>query len=347
MKFKLFTLLVSFVLLITCSCGLQAGNQTQTPISLSVLDEHPVTQIELSGPVSKANAEVSGMAWCGDRLILLPQFPDQFQEEGMGRVFSINRDLISAYVDSDAPTPVEPDQVIFDTDGLPKTISGFEGFEAIVFDGDSVFVTIESSQSNGMMGYLVKGSVNSDCSQIILDADSRTELMPQAALRNISDETILIYNQNIYTIYEANGTTINPNPVAHKFDLNLAPEGDVSLPNIEYRLTDATTVAGDGSFWAINYFFPGDTKLLPTDDQIAEEFGIGMTNQEYEQVERIIRMQISEDGIHLADVTPIYLTLTSDEANNWEGIVRMGEGFLLVTDEYPTTTLGYVRGVKE
>ncbi len=64
-------------------------------------------------------------------------------------------------------------------------------------------------------------------------------------------------------------------------------------------------------------------------------------------MERIIKLQITTDGIQLADVTPIYLTLTSDESNNWEGLVRMNDGFLLVTDEYPTTILGYVSGVKE
>ena len=337
-------------LLLIC-VGLVCACQSRNPIEVGsetiLLEEHPVTQIELAGPVSKANAEVSGMAWCGDNLILLPQFPDQFKEDGAGRVFSITKEMISVYLNADNPTSIEPDKVIFDTDELPDLISGFEGFEAIAFDGDNVFVTIESHRSNGMMGYLVKGQVNVDCSKIILDSNTRTELVPQADLSNMSDETILLFDDNLYTIYEANGINVNPNPVAHEFDLDLNPEGDVSLTNIEYRLTDATTVAADGTFWAINYFFPGDTKLKPADDRISEEFGSGLTHQDYEQVERIIQLQITAEGIQLADVSPIYLTLTSEESNNWEGLVRMGDGFLLVTDEYPTTILGYIEGIKE
>jgi hypothetical protein len=280
-------------------------------------------------------------------LILLPQFPDQFKEDGIGRVFSIPRDMISTYLYTESPSPIEPEKVVFDTDGLSKHLSGFEGFEAIAFNGDKVFVTIETSPSGGMMGYLVSGQVSSDCSQIILDSQTMAELVPQADLSNMTDETILLFEDNLYTIYEANGANVNSAPVAHEFTFSLIAEGDVSLPNIEYRLTDATTVAADGSFWAINYFYPGDTKLKPAEDQIALDFGIGLTHQSTEQVERLIEMQITDEGIQLMDVTPIYLTLTSDESNNWEGLVRFDDGFLLVTDEYPTTILGYVEGVKE
>ena len=69
----------------------------ETTQNVTLLEEHPVTQIELAGPVSKANAEVSGMAWCDEHLILLPQFPDQFKEDGTGSVFSIAKSLVSEY----------------------------------------------------------------------------------------------------------------------------------------------------------------------------------------------------------------------------------------------------------
>ena len=53
-----------------------------------------------------------------------------------------------------------------------------------------------------------------------------------------------------------------------------------------------------GTFWAINYFYPGDTKLLPGDDQIALTYGIGLTHQTAEQVERLwFKMQITDAGV--------------------------------------------------
>lgn len=287
------------------------------------------------------------MAWCGDQLILLPQFPDQFQADGVGRVFSIDKATLSAYLDGASAAPIEPEQIVFDTDGLPKALSGFEGFEAIAFDQDVVYVTVETRQSGGMLGYILRGAVSGDCSEIVLDPESRQEIPPQANLSNMTDETIVISGQKVYTFYEANGIHVNPESLAHVFDLDLTPLGTVEFPNIEYRVTDGTAAAEDGSFWVFNYFYPGDTKLKPGDDQIALSYGIGQTHQTAEQVERIVEMQVTASGIVLLDVAPIYLQLESEESFNWEGLVRMGEGFLIVTDEYPTTILGYVSGVKE
>ncbi len=314
---------------------------------LAIVEEHPVTQIELSGPVASSQAEVSGMAWCGDHLILLPQYPDKFTDDGIGRVFSIPKSVLSAYLSGETSAAIEPDRIVFDTDGLSKELTGFEGFESIAFWQDTVYVTIETHQSGGMMGYLVKGTVSADCTAITLDAGTRQELPPQANLSNMTDETILVYQDQVYTVYEANGVNVNPDPTSYVFSLGLDPLGTAVFPSIEYRVTDATTVADDGTFWAINYFYPGDTKLVPGDDQIALTYGIGLTHQNAEQVERLVEMQITADGVILVETAPIYLELDSEESFNWEGLVRMDDGFLLVTDEYPTTILGYVAGVKE
>jgi hypothetical protein len=337
-------LIAAIFLVVLAAC--QAAPTAEAP-DLVTLEEHPVTQIELAGPVASSQSEVSGMAWCGDNLILLPQFPDQFKEDGLGRVFSIPKSALSAYLDGDSAAPIEPEKIVFDTAGLPQTLSGFEGFEAIAFDQDVVYVTVETRQAGGMMGYLLKGTVAEDCSAVTLDPESRQELPPQADLSNMTDETIILDGDRIYTVYEANGVNVNPEPTAYVFDLALNPQGTVSFPSIEYRVTDATTVDAAGGFWVINYFYPGDTKLKPGDDQLALNYGIGLSHQTAEQVERLVKMRVLDEGIEILDESPIYLVLDSEEAFNWEGLVRMGDGFLLVTDEYPTTILGYVDGVNE
>ncbi|MDY6873507.1 MAG: hypothetical protein SVR81_06015 [Chloroflexota bacterium] len=333
---------VSFVVIVFALTACQTATPTAEEIELTILPEHPVQQIELAGPVAAARAEVSGMAWCGESLILMPQYPDQYAEEGIGQVFSIPKSQISGYLSNELVSPIEPMQILFDTDNLPVELGGFEGFEAITFVGDRVYVTIEAREGTGMLGYLVSGSTNADCSEIKLNRETAVTLEPQANLSNMSDETIIYYQNDIYTIYEANGLNINPNPVAHCFDENLVPFGDVPMAQIEYRVTDATTADADGVFWAINYFYPGDTKLIPAEDQIAMDYGIGASHQSAEQVERLIAFQITTEGIKLSDLPPIYLELTSGESNNWEGLARMDNGFLLVTDEYPSTILGYV-----
>jgi len=323
--------------------GLTACRQEMTtnPESVDVVEEAAQVEIVLEGPIASAQAEVSGMAWCGDQLILLPQYPAMYGEDGTGNVFSISKAQLEAYLTSEDPDPIEPALIPFDSAGFTDVISGFEGFEAIAFNGSEFYITSETRAGDGMLGYLVIGSVAGKCASLELEPETRTAIQPQADLSNMSDETIIIYQYQVHTIYEANGVNVNSDPVVHVFDLSLDPVGELSLPNIEYRITDATSVDDDGVFWAINYFYPGDTKLKPMDDQIALEYGIGTTHQSAEQVERLVAFQFREDTVTLAGIAPIYLAL-EEESSNWEGIVRFLDGFLLVTDEYPTTRLVFV-----
>lgn len=333
--------LLSIVLLL----DLGACRQSTPTVSdsVEVVEETAAIEIDLEGDITSAQAEVSGMAWCGDQLILLPQYPDMYGEDEMGNVFSISKAQLEAYLESETPDAIEPALVPFDSAGFSDLVSGFEGFEAIAFNGSEFYVTSETRADDGMLGYLVKGSVEGDCASLTLEPEISASIQPQADLSNMTDETLIIYQDQVYTIYEANGANVNPNPSVHIFDFSLNPVGELALLNIEYRLTDATTVDEDGVFWAINYFYPGDTKLESAEDQIALEYGIGTTHQSAEQVERLVAFQFQEDAITLAGIAPIYLEL-GEETNNWEGIVRFMDGFLLVTDEYPTTRLVYIAG---
>ena len=327
------------VLISACRSATPAPTETFTTVI-----ERPVTYLELAGPVAASRAEVSAMAWCGDRLILVPQYPAMFQNDGQASVFAIPKAELEAYLDGSSTDAIEPAMVPFYAGDLPDLIDGFEGFESVTFDGDTVYMTIEARDGNGMLGYLVKGAVTGDCTGIVLDTDMMTPIQPQADLNNMTDETIIVYEDRVYTVYEANGVNVNPEPVAHVFGLDLKPLEPIPFPSIEYRVTDATVPDVDGLVWVTNYFYPGDTKLKPGTDEIAVQYGLGESHQEMEQVERLIALQITDEGITFAGIAPIYLELdpSLDDSRNWEGLVRFGEGFLLVTDEYPTTILGYV-----
>ncbi|OQY37114.1 MAG: hypothetical protein B6243_01430 [Anaerolineaceae bacterium 4572_5.2] len=117
--------------------------------------------------------------------------------------------------------------------------------------------------------------------------------------------------------------------------------------NIEYRLTDATKLDGDNRFWAINYFYPGDEDLTPASDPIVETYGEGETHSANDGVERLLQFQYADSGISLTDAAPIQLKLLEEDLRNWEGLVRLGDsGFLLMTDKYPGTILGFVPAAK-
>lgn len=335
-----------FLLCGLCLVGACRRAAPMVPAGAGTLTESPVREVALTGAASLARAEISGMAWCGEDLILLPQYPNSISGGQGAFVFKVAKAELAAYLASASSEPIEPMLTAFDPGGLQNSIPGFEGFEAIVFDGEWFYVSIEARQGGSMQGYLVRGRVEGACEKLAVDPETLKKVSPQADLGNMSDETLIVYGDQLYSMYEANGANVNPEPVAHVFDLSLTPLMEVPMPNVEYRITDATIPDAEGEFWAINTFFPGDTKLKPALDQVAVDYGVGASHQSENQVERLLAFQITEGGIQLVDRPPIYLELAGEVSRNWEGIVRYGEGFLLVTDLFPRTILAFVEQVK-
>ena len=300
-----------------------------------------VTEIELDGPITDANAELSGLGWYGDTLILLPQYPDFSGSETA--VYAIPKATIEAYLDGSATNPITPIAIPVIVDDLSDRISRFEGFESIDFIGDEAYLTIEAS-GGGMRAYLIKGAIAPDLSSLTLDASNLTKIDRQAELGNKSDEALLVTDDQIVTFYEANGVEVNESPVAHLFNTDLSEAGTTTFPNIPYRVTDVTRLDENGRFWAINYNFPGTEDVQTDNDPLAQTYGEGTTHAQSDTVERLVEFQYDADGITMIAQAPIQLQLLdSGDSRNWEGIVRLNDqGFLLVTDKFPSTILGFV-----
>jgi hypothetical protein len=330
--------------LLFAACQGFSGSSSTTSNSSAIPAEVTVLEIPLSGSAAGRRAEISGMAWYGDTLILLPQFPDRFGTEQKGAVFGLSKTILLDYVEKNHASPVEPEIIPFDDGGISQKIKNFEGFEAIAFDGEKVYLTIESSP-NHMKGYVISGRIDPNGSGITLNPASLTEIPMQADLANISDESIILFGDKIFTLYEANGERVNPNPVAHLFDRSLQFLGVLSLPTLEYRITDAAPPDPDGYFWAINAYFPPDQwKLKPGEDFLAERYGLGETHLDNITVERLILFQVEGLEIRLAEVPPVQLHLAGDVApRNWEALALLDQqGFLIATDKFPRTILGFV-----
>jgi hypothetical protein len=281
----------------------------------------------------------------GDTLILLPQYPSRFASQQNGIVFAIPKGTILSYILGDMGGALLPKEIQVEAPGLAENVAGFEGFEALTFSGDRVYMTIESRPEKKMLGFVIAGTVHPDQDVVLLALESLKPLAAQAELSNYSDEAILVYQDKVITFYEAWGARVNPNPVAHIFDQNLNPGEPWQLPNIEYRITDVTKVDEAGRFWAINYLYPGDLeKLDPAEDELVRQYGQGPSHSQSEIVERLVEFQIIGEKIIRTQTPPIQLILSaSGEARNWEGIVRLeGLGFLIATDRYPQTILGFV-----
>ena len=326
------------------STTLPSNNPSQPPLATAttaIPQEQPITIIPLSGPASESKSEISGMAWYNDTLILLPQYPSRFGA-GDGAVFALAKDDILAFLDGTQIGPLSPFEIPVVAPGIEQ-IDGFEGFEAIAFSGNQVFLTIEAKPDN-MIGYLVIGSIDPGLSELRLDSTNLTELPPQAQIDNMTDEALLITPNGVLSFFEANGLKNNPSPIVHTFTLSGESLGTLPMTSLEYRLTDVTPLDDANLFWGINYFYPGDTKLTPDIDPLAAQFGEGQTHAASSAVERLVQFQYSEAGIVLTTTPPIQLQLLAeDEARNWEALAYLDQrGFLLATDKFPTTILAFV-----
>ncbi|HRW49670.1 MAG TPA: hypothetical protein P5333_19270 [Caldilinea sp.] len=306
--------------------------------------EHGVTLIPLAGALAERDAEFSGLARWGDEYVLLPQYPARYG----GNLFTLGETEIVAALaglDGDGLAPVP---LAFDDGGLSSAIRGFEGFEAIAIAGDRVYLTIEADDGPTMTGYLVAGTIDAASRRVTLDPATLAPMAEQAPIDNMSYEALTVLaDGRVLALYEANGANVNPQPVAHLFDAAGAPAGTLPSPTLEYRITDAMPAGEDGRFWAINYYFPGDeAKLVPAADPLAERYGEGATHAANRAVERLVELQATETGVMLVDQPPLQLSLLPGVARNWEGIAPLQteylDGFLLVSDTFPATMLGFV-----
>lgn len=338
-KICLMFILVSF--LFACS-SIQKVQKHEEPVQS---EEVVVQYITLEGEISEPKAEISGLAWYGDYLILLPQYPHLFPSEYDGSFFAIPSSKIAEHLNEVPNAPIKPIPISLNAPGLKDIIEGYEGFESIAFYGNDVFFTVESSPAE-MMGYLFKGTISDDMKIITVEVDTRVELPPRAPISNATDETILVTDDRVITIYEINSEQLETEPYAYVFDHSLNLVDSLSLPYIEYRLTDATELDENSNFWMINYLWPGDQKDQNFSlDPIAQKYGEGETHEKLNTVERLLEFHYSPEGITLNKKTPVQLKLIDDKnSRNWEGIVRYGDrGFLIVSDKYPQTYLGFVR----
>jgi hypothetical protein len=305
------------------------------------MPEVPLTEIAISGPLADPSAEASGLAWYGENLIILPQYPNTFHDKGDGALYYLPKEELGLYLAGARGAPLAPRTIELIAPGLTDKIKNYQGFESIGFSGDKAFFTIKAGEGKDMHSYLISGTINPDLSTLTLDTTKMAEIPAQAKSANRSDEAMLVLEDRILTFYEANGEKIVSDPVAHVFDFDLKPMGTVPMANLEYRLTDTALMTGN-IFWGINSFSPTDKDIKPKEDPITDRYGSGDTHIKYPQVERLISFQYTDSGVTIMNTRPILLSLIEDP-RNWEGMVYMEKrGFLVITDKSPSTILALV-----
>lgn len=287
--------------------------------------------ITLNGDISSPDQEISGLAWHNDNLILLPQYPRDV-------LYSIPKAQINEYLNS-SRTTILPKEIKWNSSGLDKRICGFEGYESIIFNDDTVYVTIEAERRVKNSGYVACGLIDNNKTEITLNKKSLRKIKTPLTLRNMTYETILLDDNSVIAIYEVNSTKVNESPIYHQFDKKLKSDTIKPFPSTEYRITDATEIDNEGRFWVTNYFWPGDYNLIKPDLNYTIS-----TKGDIKPVERLLEFQILDGIIVRTEMPPIDIQLSKfGDSRNWEGIVRLdNRGFLIVTDKFPGTILAFI-----
>jgi hypothetical protein len=275
----------------------------------------PVKLIPLDEPVRERTTEVSGMTWDRDELLVLPQYG--------GKLFAFDKADLARAVDAPRPKAPKSREIQVLPTGFERAFPGFQGFEAIAAANGRLYFLVEAKVDDRMVGYLVSGTRGAV--GIELDLSKVRRLPVPTTLDNLGYEALAIVDNRILAIPELNGRGLNPTSRARVFDFDLNELEPERLPVIDYRVTDATDADAEGRFWVSNYNHPGDEGM-----------------PEAPVVERLVPLKSTSRGV-IAFGEPLNFERTEFDGRNWEAVVPFDQrGFLLMTDMYPRTMLGFV-----
>jgi len=283
---------------------------------LSITDGQSYIEVPLDGLITDRKQEISGMTTYKDNLILLP-------ENRNGYYFYIPFDeIMNTLRTGDKILPI---QKTFTTRKLKERYPGLDGFEAIAFNGDDVYIMVEVRIDGKMAGLLLWGTIIPSTMEIDIPEENIMLIKPPAQIDNFSFESLTITDGQLIMIYETNGSKTIDKPFQYVVNLDDMSINKTPFPNIDFRLTDATSV--DNKFWMINYYWTGDKETLGVPNDVG--------------IERLVEFKLGYNGIERSSSE--YITLDNlDDPHNWEGLVRFGRGFLICTDKWPRMVLGYI-----
>jgi hypothetical protein len=339
---------VAFALVALATCAPQAPERAPPapsrppPSARGPAAEVAIEPIALAPPLNTKRAELSGLAWDGNTLLLLPQYPENF---GDGALFALPKAALERWLGGDHSAPLDATPLAFEASGLVDKVEGYQGYEELIVAGDVAYLSVEGKGSDGRMhGYVVRATIDRARAKVHVDVDTLVKLECPTTHDNIGYEALTTFRGDVIAFYEANGPSVVARPCAYRIDIPGHSATALTLFPLPYRITGATPTDAAGRFWVTNVFWPGEPWLRDGDDPIARRFGKGPTHARFDGVERLVELRVDAAGVVNTDTPPVSLALRDDgRIRNWEGIARFDDrGFLLVSDEHPSTILAFV-----
>ncbi|TAK27538.1 MAG: hypothetical protein EPO40_18145 [Myxococcaceae bacterium] len=339
-------LTLPLVALLALSCS-----GAQRPRARDPNEPVPVLSICLAGEAAARGSEYSGLAWHGDELFLLPQWSPRGltrarSQPGFTRpwVYRIPGARLRAWVDGRDRSPITPERVAFDTINLAND-PDYQGFEAIAFDGDRAALIVERGDRDRMSGLLVTARLD-PARGLVLDRDALALDVPMRS-DNHAYEALTRVDGSWLALFELNGMDASCASTALRLDARGGEPSAVAVEPIPYRVTDATTVDAERRFWVTQYSYRdvGDTAECERSIRAVGCFQEAVDCDPREGATRSVErlLELRDDGTAVRATGRMIRLLREERGRNWEGLARLDDrGFLVVTDEWPRTILGFV-----
>lgn len=315
--------------------------------SASSSEETEVVIIKLASPLDEPDIEISGLAWCGELLILLPQYPERFTGSNRSYFYTVSKSEILSYLNSSSrETKLRAQKLLVYENEIRDRMSFFEGFEAIACEDNVIWLSIEAQNLLGThQAYVVPAELDlaGSTPNISVRTDQIRYIKSQSGIHNKGEEAIVLHGEHLVSLHEVYDQRAVAFPKANRVNRVTGEQSSIDISHLPYRLTDATSVDEDNRFWVINYQYSGDRFARGANDPLATEYGKGTSHKRFYNTERLVEYQFKNDRIERTKEAPIQLLMTSKEGRNWEGIVRLDDmGFLIATDKHPKTIFGFV-----
>ena len=315
--------------------------------------ETSVQSIDFNNQRKFARREFSSLAWLpgNNELGLLEQGSENEKSIPDGHLYCIKKLDLKTSIRHGAPIDESSvRRVSINADGIKEGLPpgyAFDGYESIAFGPDNiVWVTIECEPKRpwraGSIGLLCQGKLQQGGESIKLE-EIVAGLPSQTTVSNMAYESVVDVSNDVIAIHEANSVSKLPRTTG-PMAISKAHRR-IAFPAIPYRTTDATAVE-DGSFWVLNFMFPGDRELRSKKDNLVSGVERGRTHAkamklgpEKQVVERLVEIHVRDKPLRFETGRVLQLELKRQGdgflARNWEGIVRIDDpkGFIIVTDD--------------
>lgn len=304
--------------------------------SLPAAAQSSLKNIPLPHKINSVNEEFSGMTWSGNRLYLLPQYGNHKETllDGEFSLYSLHADSISRVIDG-IDTALTQFKVLSvkNLDKLPDSVKmHYQGFEAITFYKNEVFLAIETDDKYDYC-FIIKGVLDEQQSQILIDPTRTIALKRYPYIFNAGFEslTYLPDKHKLMALFEFNGMHTGGIGFLIDTDFKNKPRA-IAVPYLPFRITDIEATKR-GSIYGINYYWEGDYNVYLNNNisrnqesavrKWAPEFGDSLKTKSYARIVTKKRWKSKS-----------WDQVTAFEANktNWEGLALFRNGALVITD---------------